>query len=185
MPTPNSPSSSRPSQPPTGQNAPLRVIVGVLAILAVVTFIWMHIHLFPPENLGELLHSLLRVDLFFLVPPIRHHHVSSSVYEPEHPHYPPGPRQHPPALTSSQTERRSPALASSLPHCCFIPALEIVVRPDRACYRVEIKVSFLTFAGPALPAPEAVTPGRGSLRLSAGASPAPSDSPWMEASATP
>ena len=40
---------------------------GVLAILAVVTFIWMHIHLFPPENLGQLLHSLLRVDLFFLV----------------------------------------------------------------------------------------------------------------------
>jgi hypothetical protein len=27
----------------------------------------MHIHLFMPENLGELLHSLLRVDLFFLV----------------------------------------------------------------------------------------------------------------------
>jgi len=44
-----------------------RIIVGVLAILAVVAFIWMHMHLFPPENLGELLHSLLRVDLFFLV----------------------------------------------------------------------------------------------------------------------
>jgi uncharacterized membrane protein len=44
-----------------------RIIVGVLAILAVVTFIWMHVRLFPPENLGELLHSLLRVDLFFLV----------------------------------------------------------------------------------------------------------------------
>jgi hypothetical protein len=27
----------------------------------------MHIHMFPPENLGQLLHSLLRVDLFFLV----------------------------------------------------------------------------------------------------------------------
>ena len=44
-----------------------RIVVGVLAILAVVTFIWMHVHLFPPENLGGLQHSLLRVDLFFLV----------------------------------------------------------------------------------------------------------------------
>ena len=44
-----------------------RIVVGVLAILAVVTFIWMHLHLFPPENLGGLLHSLLRVDLFFLI----------------------------------------------------------------------------------------------------------------------
>ena len=44
-----------------------RIIVGVLAILALVAFIWMHIHLFPPETLGGLLHSLLRVDLFFLV----------------------------------------------------------------------------------------------------------------------
>ncbi len=44
-----------------------RIIVVVLGILAVVAFIWMHIHLFPPETLGGLLHSLLRVDLFFLV----------------------------------------------------------------------------------------------------------------------
>ena len=44
-----------------------RIIVVVLGILAVVAFIWMHLHLFPPENLGGLLHSLLRVDLFFLV----------------------------------------------------------------------------------------------------------------------
>ena len=44
-----------------------RIIVGVLAILAVVVFIWMHHQMFPPENLGGLLHSLLRVDLFFLV----------------------------------------------------------------------------------------------------------------------
>jgi uncharacterized membrane protein len=44
-----------------------RIIVGVLAVLAVVVFIWMHLHLHPPENLGGLLHSLLRVDLFFLV----------------------------------------------------------------------------------------------------------------------
>ena len=44
-----------------------RVIVGVLALLAVVAFIWMHMQMFPPENLGGLLHSLLRVDLFFLV----------------------------------------------------------------------------------------------------------------------
>jgi hypothetical protein len=27
----------------------------------------MHVHMFPPESLGGLLHSLLRVDLFFLV----------------------------------------------------------------------------------------------------------------------
>jgi uncharacterized membrane protein len=44
-----------------------RIIVVVLGILAVVAFIWMHIHMFPPETLGGLLHSLLRVDLFFLV----------------------------------------------------------------------------------------------------------------------
>jgi hypothetical protein len=44
-----------------------RIIVGVLALLAIAIFIWMHLHLFMPENLGELLHSLLRVDLFFLV----------------------------------------------------------------------------------------------------------------------
>lgn len=44
-----------------------RIIVVVLGILAVVVFIWMHMHMFPPESLGGLLHSLLRVDLFFLV----------------------------------------------------------------------------------------------------------------------
>jgi DMSO/TMAO reductase YedYZ heme-binding membrane subunit len=44
-----------------------RIVVGVLAILAVVVFVWMHLHMFPPESLGGLLHSLLRVDLFFLV----------------------------------------------------------------------------------------------------------------------
>lgn len=44
-----------------------RIIVVVLGILAVVVFIWMHIHMFQPESLGGLLHSLLRVDLFFLV----------------------------------------------------------------------------------------------------------------------
>ena len=44
-----------------------RIIVAVLGLLAVVAFVWMHLHLFPPESLGALLHSLLRVDLFFLV----------------------------------------------------------------------------------------------------------------------
>ena len=44
-----------------------RIIIVALGILAVVTFIWMHLHMFPPETLGGLLHSLLRVDLFFLV----------------------------------------------------------------------------------------------------------------------
>jgi uncharacterized membrane protein len=44
-----------------------RIIVVVLGILAVVAFIWMHLHMFPPETLSGLLHSLLRVDLFFLV----------------------------------------------------------------------------------------------------------------------
>jgi uncharacterized membrane protein len=44
-----------------------RIIVVVLGILAVVAFIWMHIHMFQLESLGGLLHSLLRVDLFFLV----------------------------------------------------------------------------------------------------------------------
>ncbi len=32
-----------------------------------IAFIWMHIKMFPPETLGGLLHSILRVDLFFLV----------------------------------------------------------------------------------------------------------------------
>lgn len=44
-----------------------RIIVGVLSILAVVVFVWMHHHMFPPESLGGLLHALLRVDLFFLI----------------------------------------------------------------------------------------------------------------------
>jgi heme/copper-type cytochrome/quinol oxidase subunit 4 len=44
-----------------------RIIVAVLAILAVIVFIWMHLHMFPPESLGGLLHTLLRVDLFFVV----------------------------------------------------------------------------------------------------------------------
>jgi DMSO/TMAO reductase YedYZ heme-binding membrane subunit len=44
-----------------------RIIVGVLAILAVVVFVWMHMHMFPPDSLGGLLHTILRVDLFFLV----------------------------------------------------------------------------------------------------------------------
>jgi hypothetical protein len=43
-----------------------RIIVGVLAVLAVVVFIWMH-HNMIPESLAGLLHSVLRVDLFFLV----------------------------------------------------------------------------------------------------------------------
>jgi DMSO/TMAO reductase YedYZ heme-binding membrane subunit len=44
-----------------------RIIVGMLAILAAFVFVWMHMHMFPPETLGGLLHALLRVDLFFLV----------------------------------------------------------------------------------------------------------------------
>jgi DMSO/TMAO reductase YedYZ heme-binding membrane subunit len=44
-----------------------RILVAVLGLLAVVAFVWMHMHMFPPESLAGLLHSLLRVDLFFLV----------------------------------------------------------------------------------------------------------------------
>ncbi len=44
-----------------------RIVVGVLAVLAVVVFIWMHMYMFPPASLASLLHSILRVDLFFLV----------------------------------------------------------------------------------------------------------------------
>ena len=44
-----------------------RILVLVLGILAVVAFVWMHLHMFPPESLGGLLHTILRVDLFFLV----------------------------------------------------------------------------------------------------------------------
>ncbi|MGD0733118.1 MAG: hypothetical protein ABR956_17780 [Terracidiphilus sp.] len=44
-----------------------RIVVAILAILAVVVFVWMHLHLVPPDNLGGLLHELLRIGLFFLV----------------------------------------------------------------------------------------------------------------------
>jgi uncharacterized membrane protein len=44
-----------------------RVIVGVLAILTVVVFFWMHLHFFPVDNLGELLSALLHLAVFFLV----------------------------------------------------------------------------------------------------------------------
>jgi DMSO/TMAO reductase YedYZ heme-binding membrane subunit len=44
-----------------------RIIVVVLGVLAAFAFVWMHLHMFPPETLAGLLHSLLRVDLFFLV----------------------------------------------------------------------------------------------------------------------
>jgi uncharacterized membrane-anchored protein len=44
-----------------------RIIVAVLAVLALVVFIWMHMYMFPPATLASLLHSILRVDLFFLV----------------------------------------------------------------------------------------------------------------------
>lgn len=44
-----------------------RIIVVVLGILAVVVFIWMHMHMFQIDSFHGLLHSLLRVDLFFLV----------------------------------------------------------------------------------------------------------------------
>jgi cation transport ATPase len=44
-----------------------RIIVAVLALLAVVVFVWMHMNLSMPQTLGNLLHSLLRIDLFFLV----------------------------------------------------------------------------------------------------------------------
>lgn len=44
-----------------------RILVVVLGILAVVAFVWMHLHMFGSESFHGLLHSLLRVDLFFLV----------------------------------------------------------------------------------------------------------------------
>jgi uncharacterized membrane-anchored protein len=44
-----------------------RIVVSVLAVLAVVVFVWMHMYMFPPATLASLLHSILRVDLFFLV----------------------------------------------------------------------------------------------------------------------
>ena len=44
-----------------------RVIVGVLAVLTVVVFFWMHLHFFPVDNYAELLHALLHLALFFLV----------------------------------------------------------------------------------------------------------------------
>ena len=30
-----------------------RIVVGVLAVLAVVVFIWMHLYMFPPETLAN------------------------------------------------------------------------------------------------------------------------------------
>jgi hypothetical protein len=50
-------------QPQIGQNASPESSSSCLAF----AFIWMHIQMFPLETLGGLLHSLLRVDLFFLV----------------------------------------------------------------------------------------------------------------------
>ncbi len=44
-----------------------RIIVIVLAILAIVVFVWMHQHMFPQETLSQLFHSMMRVDLFFLI----------------------------------------------------------------------------------------------------------------------
>ncbi len=44
-----------------------RIIVVVLGVLAVVVFFWMHVHMFQVDSFHGLLHSLLRVDLFFLV----------------------------------------------------------------------------------------------------------------------
>src|ERR1700683_310147 len=44
-----------------------RIIGVVLGVLAIVAFVWMHLHMFPPETLAGLLHSVLRVDLFFVV----------------------------------------------------------------------------------------------------------------------
>jgi hypothetical protein len=44
-----------------------RIVVGVLGILAIVIFVWMHKYMMPVESLSGLLHSILRVDLFFLV----------------------------------------------------------------------------------------------------------------------
>ncbi|MGD0736491.1 MAG: hypothetical protein ABR976_15270 [Terracidiphilus sp.] len=44
-----------------------RIIVAVLAILAIVVFIWMHMHMMPGDSMAGLLHSILRVDLFFLI----------------------------------------------------------------------------------------------------------------------
>jgi uncharacterized membrane protein len=44
-----------------------RIIVGLLAILTVVVFFWMHLHFFPIDNFGELFHAILHLALFFLV----------------------------------------------------------------------------------------------------------------------
>jgi uncharacterized membrane protein len=79
IPNPNQPDPSHPN--PIAENAFVqqalaaadksertsRIVVAVLAVLAVVVFIWMHLHLMFPENLGQLLHILLRLGLFFLV----------------------------------------------------------------------------------------------------------------------
>ena len=44
-----------------------RVMIAILSILAIVVFVWMHLHFSPPQTLWGLFHSILRVDLFFLV----------------------------------------------------------------------------------------------------------------------
>jgi uncharacterized membrane protein len=43
------------------------IIVGILAVLAITVFVWMHMRMFPVETLGGLLNTILRVDLFFMV----------------------------------------------------------------------------------------------------------------------
>ena len=44
-----------------------RIIIGILTVLAIAVFIWMHTQMFPVETLHDLLHTILRVDLFFLI----------------------------------------------------------------------------------------------------------------------
>ena len=62
-----SPLFSKPSQTAERSQRVSRIIVVVLAILAIVAFVWMHQHMFPPETLSRLFHSMMRVDLFFLI----------------------------------------------------------------------------------------------------------------------
>ncbi len=82
-----------------------RIIVGVLAILASRRLYLDAPPHVPARNPGRTPAFTPSRRPFLPGPPVRHHHVPSSGHEQEHPHHPPGPRQHPPALTSSQTKR--------------------------------------------------------------------------------
>jgi hypothetical protein len=68
-----------------------RIIVGVLTIPAIVAFIWMHLHMFPPETLGDFcIHSFASTS--FSWSSCSQSPCTFVRSEQEYPHHPPDPR---------------------------------------------------------------------------------------------